>query len=145
MAETAAETAQPTSGPSSTIQPWSNIVHEMAMSAIIQKHSNFSTVSVSPAGTPTTKTALKSLCLPSISATSGQNVIQPNYITVNSLPSQPSAGSLPLLAQGVPGTAQVIQGTPIAMSQLQDIGHASVVQLTPIAYASDGTVLQGQA
>lgn len=109
-------------------------MHEMAVNAMIQKHSG----SVSPVVTPTTK-AIKSLCLPSIAAASSSpgNVLQPSYITVN--PSATGAGSLPLIAaQGVPGAAQVIQGAPIAMSmgQLGELGGASVVQLAPIGYAS---------
>ena len=40
-----------------------------------------------------------------------------------------------IATQGMAGTAQVIQGGPITMSHLSDLGHASVVQLTPIGYA----------
>ena len=110
-------------------------MHEMAVTAMIQKHSG----SVSPVVTPTTK-AIKSLCLPSIAAggvsSSTGNVLQPSYITVN--PSATGGGSLPLIAaQGMPGATQVIQGTPIAvsMAQLGDLGGASIVQLAPMGYA----------
>ena len=106
-------------------------MHEMAVTAMIQKHSG----SISPAVTPTTKT-VKNLCLPSLAVSSsmgGGSVLQPSYITVNS--SATGGGSLPLIA--APGAAQVIQGTPIAMSmaQLGEFGGASVVQLAPIGYA----------
>lgn len=114
----------------------------MAMNAIIQKHSN----SVSPVVTPTTK-ALKPLCISSIGTSSGAAMIQSSYITVN--PSGAAAGTLPLIAQGVPGGAQVIQGTPIAMSQLGELGATSVVQLAPIGYTnaahvSEAGLLQAQ-
>ena len=75
-------------------------------------------------------------------------MMQTSYITVN--PSVTGAGSLPLIAQGVPGGAQMIQGTPITMSQLGDLGGASVVQLAPIGYATaaahgnEATLLQAQ-
>lgn len=112
----------------------------MAMNAIIQKHSN----SVSPVVTPTTK-AIKSLCIPSIGSSSGATMIQPSYISVN--PSGAATGTLPLIAQGIPGGAQVIQGTPIAMSQLGELGATSVVQLAPIGYtnATHSSELQAQA
>ncbi|CAI8030048.1 Forkhead box protein P4 [Geodia barretti] len=129
-------TAGPAAQPSSMAhQAWSSAMHEMHVTAMIQKHSG----SVSPVVTPTTK-AIKSLCLPSIAAggvsSSTGNVLQPSYITVN--PSATGGGSLPLIAaQGMPGAAQVIQGTPIAvsMAQLGDLGGASIVQLAPIGYA----------
>ena len=129
---------QASPAPHSAVQPWNNVVHEMAMNAIIQKHGS----SISPAVTPTTK-GIKSVCIPSIGASTGGNILQPSYITVN--PTGAGASSLPLIAQG---GAQVIQGTPIAMSmsQLSELGGASVVQLAPIGYTSshgnDTAILQ---
>ena len=135
MVDAATESvAQPSPMAHSTIQPWSTtMVHEMAMNAIIQKHSSAG----SPAVTPTTK-PLKSLCIPAVGSSAAASVLQPSYITVN--PSGAGTSSLPLIAQGVPGGAQVLQGTPIAMSmsQLGELGTASVVQLAPIGYTSGG-------
>ena len=127
MADTAAEAAAQNS------VSWASAMHEIATNAIIQKQGG---ASGSPVATPTSK-SIKSLCIPSIAASSGANLLQTSYITVN--PSATGGGSLPLIAaaQGMPGGAQVIQGTPIAMSmaQLSELGGASVVQLAPIGYA----------
>ena len=131
MVDAATESAaQPSPVTHTAIQPWNTVVHEMAMNAIIQKHSG----SVSPAATPTSK-AVKSLCIPAIGSSAAASVLQPSYITVN--PSGAGTSSLPLIAQGVQGGAQVLQGTPIAMS-MGDLGGASVVQLAPIGYTSSG-------
>ena len=124
--------AQPSPVTHSAIQPWNvnTVVHEMAMNAIIQKHGG----SGSPAATPTSK----AVCIPAIGSSAAGSILQPSYITVN--PSGAGTNSLPLIAQGVQGGAQVLQGTPIAMSmsQLSELGGASVVQLAPIGYTSSG-------
>lgn len=134
MADTATEpvAAQPSSVSHTNIQSWNHTaIHEMAMNAIIQKHNN----SISPAATPTSK-GIKSLCIPISGASSSANtILQPSYITVNPSGTACSSGSLPLIATAHGGT-QVIQGTPITMSmtQLSELGGASVVQLAPIGY-----------
>ena len=148
MADTATEpAAQPSSAAHGNLQPWNTAIHEMAMNALIHKHSSSA---VSPAATPTSKT-MKSLCIPAglAGCSSPNTVLQQSYITVN--PSATGAGSLPLItAQGMHGGAQMIQGTPITMSmtQLSELGGASVVQLAPIGYtstqATETALLQAQ-
>lgn len=142
-----------------TEQPWQNMVSEMALSAIIQKHSSLPTGATSPA----TKTIIKSFILPSSELKSptqtqlvpASSVMQQGYITVT----QAGTGTVPIFAQNVSGGTQLIQGTPITMSQLAASqlqaapelapGQTPVVHLAPVQYATatataavDGTFLQ---
>ena len=131
--------------------PWNNMVREMAMSAVIQKHTNLPTTLAST----NPRTIVKSIILPSTATTNNSIQMQAQghmsstslpqgYIALNSLVSQ--ASTLPMFAQNITGGAQVFQGTPITLPQLAaatgqfpatpDLAsQTSVVHLAPVGYA----------
>ena len=151
-----------------TPDPWKNIVNEMAVSAIIQKHSSVSTT-VASCSVPT---IVRSVIIPSTnsnqvtqfvksepssptsSTTSSPSsttttqiasaMMQQGYIAVNSLTSQATGSNVPILAQGMTG----LQGTHITLPQLVS-GHVQtsdlntqtpVVHLAPMGYAPSATM-----
>ncbi len=133
--------------------PWKNMVSEMAMSAVIQKHTNLPTATTTTFNPITFgSTLVKSVIVPTstaptsiateAAANSNNNTtatmsfqvqaVQPQqtsgsfpqgYINVNSFTSQAGTGSLPLLTQNFPGGTQLLQGTPITLPQLTTHGQ----------------------
>lgn len=149
-----AETLVETSAVVATPDPWKNIVNEMAVSAIIQKHSSVSTtvascsvstivrsvivpstnsnqvtqfVNSEPASpTPPSSSSFSSSSPSSITTTQiASGMMQQGYIAVNSLTSQATGTNVPILAQGMTG----LQGTHIALPQLVS-GHLQTSDLT---------------
>ena len=109
---------------SSIANNWQNRVNEMAMNAVIQKHSSLP-------GTPVTLTNnhnAQSFFIPrpseGIQVAPVSRGGTTNYIAVNQVTSDPHSGGAlqTILAPG----GQVIQGTPIALSQIQttDLSHS---------------------
>ena len=139
-----------------TFDPLQGLIHEMALSAVIQKHtvslpssitsSNSSpktyvqNIVVQPSLTPSPST-------PSPESQHYSSIAQQNFIAVTSSAAAKSSNmnTLPFLTQGVSGGTP-LYGTPIALQQFgtgQEVGATvsasagtPIVQLAPVGYAT---------
>ena len=93
------------------------MVKEMAMNAVIQKQAGNGSIAF-------TKSTPQSIIIPR--GTDGgiqvaASALTPNYITVNQLPTTQTSAAAVLASGG-----QVIQGSPFAFSQIQDLSQAGM-------------------
>lgn len=99
---------------------WHSMVNEMALNAVIQKHSNLGGIGVaSSAAVSTNKTIPQPLIIPQTHegvASISMHTGVPSYITLSS---QSSMSTMPLLAQAPAGTQIIPASSTIALSQLQ--------------------------
>lgn len=146
-----------------TFDPLQGLIHEMALSAVIQKHTaslpSSITSSTSGSSLPTTYvqnivvqpplTPSPSTPSPELQQHNSSSIPQHGLITVSSSATgKPSnMNTLPFLTQGVSGGTAQIYGTPIALQQFpagQEVATAAVsasagtpiVQLAPVGYAT---------
>nr|CAE51211.1 forkhead foxP [Suberites domuncula] len=142
------------------LSSWQGVLGEMAMSAIIQKHSSHpNTVSFPSSPAERAKSAqntlVKSVYQMPVSAistngyssnngltnglTNGQSAMQQGFI---SLPSSQSAGvhALPVINSSLPVGGQVLQGTPIQLSNQMQVQESNSPSIVHIGYAHSPTV-----